>query len=345
MASIRKRGNVWQAQVRRKSSPSLYQSFPTKAEAQAWAREAEVSLDRGTPLVKQEALERITLGDLLRRYLREVVPHKKGYITEAYRIGFLLRRDISSLALEHLTPANIANYRDSRLKEVSSGTVRRELTVLRHCLEKARKEWSVSISSNPVAAIDKPKDSPARTRRLTEEDELRLAEGLKCTRNPLHKLAIQFAIETGMRRGEILKFCWRDLNTEHGSIYLQDTKNGYERHVPLSPKAMALVNSIPVGKAHEFVFPVSANALYLSWERLKRRSGIKNLRFHDLRHEAISRFFEMGLSMPEVSLISGHRDPRMLFRYTHLRATDLAEKLRRLSERETEQAADPPEET
>jgi integrase len=227
-------------------------------------------------------LERITLGDLLGRYLREVVPLKKGHVTEAYRINFLIRRDISKLSLEHLTPATVARYRDKRLNEVSSGTVRRELTVLRHCLEKARKEWGVSITSNPVAAIDKPKDSPARTRRLTEDDKHRLREGLKFTRNQLHHTAILFAIETGMRRSEILKFCWRDLSRENSSIHLKDTKNSSERHVPLSPQAFSLVNSMSVGKDDEPVFPISANALRLSWERLKRRSGIKDLRFHDL---------------------------------------------------------------
>ena len=332
-------------QIRRKGNPSLYKSFKTKAEAQAWARKQEAGLDQGIITAKPVTHEKVYLSDLLHRYLRDVVPLKKGHTTESYRIGLLLRRDISKLSLEYLTPATIANYRDRRLKEVSRGTVRRELTVLRHCFEKARREWGVSISSNPVATIDKPKDSPARTRRLTEDDERRLTEGLKFTRNPFHKTAILFAIETGMRRGEILKFCWRDLNREHRYIHLKDTKNGYERHVPLSPKAMALVNSIPVGKDHEFVFPISANALYQSWERLRQRCGIKDLRFHDLRHEAISRFFELGLSIPEVSLISGHRDPRMLFRYTHLRATDVAEKLRRLSESETPDAIDQPEQT
>lgn len=75
------------------------------------------------------------------------------------------------------------------------------------------------------------------------------------------------------------------------------------------------------------IFPVSANALQLAWQRLKKRQGMPNLRFHDLRHEAISRLFERGLSLPEVALISGHKDPRMLLRYTHLRAEDLAKKL------------------
>jgi integrase len=79
------------------------------------------------------------------------------------------------------------------------------------------------------------------------------------------------------------------------------------------------------------VFPVTANAVRLAWERLRRRAGLKDLRLHDLRHEAVSRFFEYGLTVPEVALISGHRDPRMLSRYTHLRPENVAEKLARIA--------------
>ena len=77
----------------------------------------------------------------------------------------------------------------------------------------------------------------------------------------------------------------------------------------------------------ERIFPVTDVAVRQAWDRLVKRAGITNLRFHDLRHEAFSRFFEMGLSVPEIALISGHRDPRMLFRYTHLRAEDVVKKL------------------
>lgn len=124
------------------------------------------------------------------------------------------------------------------------------------------------------------------------------------------------------------------------------TKNGNSRIVPLSPMALsAIPKRTNATKEHEFVFPISSNALQLSWKRIRLRAGVKDLRFHDLRHEAISRFFELGLSVPEVSLISGHKDPRMLFRYTHLRAADVAEKLRRLSTNETPDAIDEPEQS
>jgi integrase len=108
---------------------------------------------------------------------------------------------------------------------------------------------------------------------------------------------------------------------------LADTKNGEARTVPLSSLALAALPATDNHAAGERVFPLSPNAVRLAWERLKRRAKINDLHFHDLRHEAISRFFELGLSIPEVALISGHRDFKMLFRYTHLRPADVAKKL------------------
>ena len=75
------------------------------------------------------------------------------------------------------------------------------------------------------------------------------------------------------------------------------------------------------------MFAITEDGVRMAWKRLVKRAGLSNLRFHDLRHEAVSRFFERGLSVPEVALISGHRDVRMLFRYTHPRPEDIAEKL------------------
>jgi integrase len=134
-----------------------------------------------------------------------------------------------------------------------------------------------------------------------------------------------FALETGMRRGEMLSLTWRNVDLDQGLAYLKETKNGEERTVPLSPSARDLLLSM--AKTGYRVFPASPNAVRLAWERMKRSAGIEDLRFHDLRHEAISRFFEAGLSLPEVALISGHKDARMLTRYAHFTAKSVAKKL------------------
>jgi integrase len=136
-----------------------------------------------------------------------------------------------------------------------------------------------------------------------------------------------------MRRGEILGLQWRDIDHESRTARLHLTKNGDGRDVPLGPTAVGILTMRWEGVASEgtpsptsLVFPISANAVRLAWSRLLKRSGVDDLRFHDLRHEAVSRFFELGLTLPEVGLISGHRDARMLLRYTHLKPRAVAEK-------------------
>ena len=133
------------------------------------------------------------------------------------------------------------------------------------------------------------------------------------------RLIIEFAIETGMRRGEILNIKVKDIKGQ--TLLIPQTKNGHPRTIPLTKRALYILKNI------ELPFHMSPNAVRLAWERLKKKGNIKDLHFHDLRHEAISRFFEKGLSIPEVALISGHKDVRMLFRYTHLKAEDITRKL------------------
>ena len=131
-----------------------------------------------------------------------------------------------------------------------------------------------------------------------------------------------------MRRGEILSLCWLDVHLDKRYKHLPDTKNGDSRDVPLSPQAMELLRELPRNiRGDQAVFPLHFEALKSSWRRACSRADISDLRFHDLRHEATSRFFEKGLNVIDMAAITGHKDLRMLQRYTHLRAEDLALKL------------------
>ena len=134
-----------------------------------------------------------------------------------------------------------------------------------------------------------------------------------------------------MRRGEIVKLNWQDVDMVNRTALLRETKNGEDRTVPLSPAAIATLQLQAGQKGAEGqVFSTTGSGLQQSWERVLARAGITDLHFHDLRHEAISRFFERGLSVPEVALISGHKTPSMLFRYTHLKPEAVADRLREL---------------
>jgi integrase len=188
-------------------------------------------------------------------------------------------------------------------------------------------EWGLMLSSNPVNRVKMPPSPPARNRRLESGEFEWLKEASKQTKNPHIWPVIVFAIETGMRRGEILGLRWEHVDLDRRIAYLLLTKNGSSREVPLSTKAAQVLARQRQHNDTTSPFPVTANGFGLAWGRLRRRAGLSDLRFHDLRHEAISRFFELGLNIPEVAVISGHKDPRMLFRYTHLRAGDLVDKI------------------
>ncbi|MBC8791562.1 MAG: site-specific integrase, partial [Tagaea sp. CACIAM 22H2] len=195
-------------------------------------------------------------------------------------------------------------------------------------IDVARKTWGVQLATNPATLVDLPPPSKPRTRRLSDFDRERLNLALKRTRSPLLRAAIELAVETGMRRGELLRAKWTDFSADNALLTIRQTKTDTPRTIPLTRGARETIAALrALDIEGDYILPMTANALRLSWERLKRRAGVDDLRFHDLRHEAVSRFFEMGLSVPEVALISGHRDPRMLFRYTHLRPEEVAKKL------------------
>jgi integrase len=325
MASVRKRGTKWHVQIRRSASPTVTRTFTLKADAEKWARAVESQIDRSGADGYLNPRSNLTVGDLLYRYRKEVTPKKRGATSEAYRLGVILRSPLAEIRLTALKPFMIAEYRDKRLEFVQAATIRKELGVLRHCFNVAHKDWGIHIDPNPLKNITVPAVKDARSRRLEEGELTRLLRGCRGGRNQSLEPVILLAIETGMRRSELLGIRWADIHWQAQTVSLYITKNGSARAIPLSAKAIEILKAIP--RTNERVFPVTGNSIRLAWERLKRREGIENLRFHDLRHEAISRFFERGLSVLEVALISGHKDLRMLHRYTHLRADDIAKKL------------------
>jgi len=326
MASIRKRGERWQVQVRRKGHSPLNRTFDLKRDAQTWARETERALERGTQAQALIDAREISFDALLKRYGEQVTPSKRGADVERYRIKSLRAHGIAQITLANLRPADFARYRDERLTRVQAGTVLRELSLAQRVLEVASLEWGLFLPENPAKRISKPKAPPPRERRLYPAEEALLMKAARRSKSPLLYPAIVLALETAMRRGELLSLKWCNLDLEQRLATLEETKTGRPRSIPLTERATALLRSLE-GHDPERVLPGSANALRLAWQRLTKGSGIENLTFHDLRHEAVSRLFEKGLSIPEVALISGHQDPRMLFRYTHLKASDLVQKL------------------
>ena len=314
MATIRQRNKKWQVQVRRLNYGYLSQTFSHKKDAEQWAREKEIELQQRSIQLKRVNFP--TLKELIDKYLRTVSIHKKGHSFERYCFNNILRSKLSSLPVNFVTPQQLSEYRDARLKKVKSATFLRELNLLRHLFSVAIIEWGFAIT-NPCKMIAKPNDIHKRERRLSNDEYNFLVRGNYPQQ--FLRYIVEFAIETGMRRGEILNIKQEHIKGQ--TLLIPQTKNGHPRTIPLTKRALYILNN------SQLPFPMSGNAVRLAWERLKKKGNIKDLHFHDLRHEAISRFFEKGLSIPEVALISGHKDVRMLFRYTHLKAEDILSKL------------------
>jgi integrase len=220
-------------------------------------------------------------------------------------------------------------YRDERLKSVAPATVVRELNTVSHAIEIATREWGLWLPRNPVKLVRRPQVPRGRTRRLKAGEEGSLLAACDSGRTPLMKPLIILAIETAMRRGEMLDLQWQHVDLVRCVAHLPLTKNGDSRDIPLSRRAVAVLKELKADKGRdaERVFPVTGNSIRLAFEHLRVRAEMDDFRFHDLRHEGVSRLFEKGLNIAEVSTISGHKELRMLQRYTHLRAVDLVSRL------------------
>ncbi|MDR7927440.1 site-specific integrase [Acidithiobacillus thiooxidans] len=310
----------WQAIVRKKGYPSQSKTFRTKRDAEAWARLTESAMERGLWQNQSDA-DCTTLADALDRYGSEVSSLKKSGKIELYRIGNLKMDKIAKLHLSRIRGADLAEYRDRRLKAgLSDSSVRLELAIISNLYTVAMKEWRMEGLRNPVLSVRKPSPGKARDRRLSPIEEKKLLG--ECT--PSLKAIILFALETGVRRGEIQKLLWKDVDFTKCTAQLLDTKNGEDRFIPLSSRAIAVLKKLPPN-INVKVFP--GTDISHSFAAACKRAEIKDLRFHDLRHEATSRFFEKGLNPVQVAAITGHKTLQMLKRYTHLRAEDLAKLL------------------
>lgn len=357
MAQITKRGDLqWRARVRVKGYPDQSRTFMYREDAEKWARATERELETSGFVDRREA-EKTSLRAVLERYAREVTPQKKSADIETIKIGVLLRDSVlSNLKMSALTSVAVAAWRDRRLREVSGATVIRELGILSAVLNHARREWGIHVE-NPIRYVKRPPTPRARDRRLSAQEEAYLLAALEeaprkkngafgkgGARNPWLAPLIQLAVETAMRRGELLELDWRHVDLKRRTAHLPDTKNGDARTVPLSSQAAEILKDLPRAISGK-VFPTTAMAVKLGFTRALERAREKywadcstaketptpgflvDVHFHDLRHEAASRLADKLSNVLELSAVTGHRDLRMLKRYYHPRAEDLAKKL------------------
>lgn len=328
MASIRKRGKAWFAEVR-KGGVTKRDTFPTKILAERWAIQTEADIISG----KIGSTANKTFGELLGKYAEEVSPKKRTGGREAVRIAFYKRMAIAEKQIGDLAPSDFKDLRDSRLQEVTSATVRRDFILLNHALNIAIKEWGW-LGKNPMTGIDKPADSPPRDRRISQNeiDLILHAAGYQheATPNTITARigsAMLFAIETAMRLSEIIGLTWDRVFIEQRFLRLEQTKNGTRRDVPLSAEAIRLLHQLPRNPEDPRVFLISSAASADPiFRKLKLRASIEDLHFHDTRHEAITRL-SRKLDVLALARMVGHKNIKQLQTYYNETASEIAERL------------------
>ncbi|HEF4770586.1 site-specific integrase [Burkholderia multivorans] len=309
-----------QAKCRRKGFPTLSRTFQTLADAKKWARSVERSWDTGeAPATAAPQRTETTLADVLRRYRDEVAPTHRGGAIEQLGINALLRdyRAFADTPVCDLSPAVMAAWRDERLKLVKSSTVSRQMNVLYSAINKARLDWGLPI---PECKVKRPKSPPHRDRVLTDEEEAKLLAA--ASSNEYLCAAIRFALATAMRAGEIIALRWTDVDEKRKRCRVREAKNGTPRDVPLSSKALAALE--PLDRSTKRVFEgLTSETLKRLFIRLTRSAEVVNFHFHDCRHTALTRYAKSGMNPLQLAVVSGHKDIKMLARYTHLKSDDV----------------------
>lgn len=342
MATLKQRANgSWQAVIRRKGYPNQSGTFARKIDAEVWARRIEAEMDKRI-FVSAALSERMTFAELADSFEKNFAPHHYRGDVWKHKLAHL-RDSLGSYSLAAITPPVVARYRDDRLRDpdprykdkataprVSGSTVKTEIDLLSKVLDWGQKECHITLpGGNPVAGVRKPKGGKGRERRITAEEWVALECECRASLNSWLWPAVQLAVETATRQGELLALDWKYIDLQNRLAFLPETKNGESRAVPLSPKAIEVLKAMPdqVGS----VFPGERMTLYNAFKAACRRGGIQDFTWHDLRHEALSRLAERGdLSVLELAAVSGHKTLQMLKRYTHLQAKSIADKLAKI---------------
>ena len=342
MPTIRQRGNTWQAMVRIKKDGTIVhqesRSFASEKLATDWGKRLEAQIKKtGVPTRKLAAQ---TLGDLILEHgkvLGGVNPLRRQMEHELAQLS----KEFSSLKLSAITSAAFTKFALKRRAEgAGPTTIQHNLATVRSILNAAKPVFNLDVDGTAVSEalvaltrLGATSKSNTRERRVTAAELAALHKEFK--RLATHPSTIlpmstylDLAITLPRRREELLTMRWQDYDAKRGTMMLWDTKNPSKVRnelIPVPPAAAAIINALPV--TSEFILPYKPDSVSASFQRACARLKIMDLRLHDLRHEGISRLFEAGLDIPEVALISGHTSWNMLRRYTHLKPSQVLDKL------------------
>jgi len=325
MASFEKtKTGKWRVFVYKAGNRST-KTFNSKMAAKEWAAEKEAEFAAGKSFLSNK-----TVKDACERYSDEVSPTKGGGKKESIRLKKLCNDPLSEVRLDVLNASHIGEYRDRRLTNVMSSSVNRELNLISAVLTRAQKEWKW-LDKNPVVDIKRPKNPPPRNRRISDNEIERICFALGYTEGiPVimkqQLLAVFFliAIESGMRLGElclVFNEHKKNINFEQRIVDIPKTKNGDKRSVPLTKRAVELFKTL-----YEVDLKLSMESASALFRKATIACDIKDLKFHDSRHEACTRLARK-IDVLDLARMIGHRDLKSLMIYYNATASEIAARL------------------
>jgi integrase len=325
MATAKKRpSGLWGIQIEVKGVRDSG-SFPTKAQATAWAARRATEL-RTASTAKPASTK--TLGDALREYAELVSPTKRGENKELIRLRAFERQDLPIKArLCEVTTVDLVRWRDSRLAINARGSVLRDMTLLGHVFETARREWQW-IESNPMKDVRRPAEPDHRTRVITGAEIRGMLRSLGHggpVRSVSQAVAMAFllALASGMRAGELCALRWGDVYPDY--VRLHVSKTGAGRDVPLSPYARRLVKRM-VGWDAASLLSIQPQTLDALFRRARDRAGLAGFTFHDARHTAATRMARR-LDVLDLCKTFGWRSTTQALTYYNPSASQIAGRL------------------
>lgn len=349
MASIKERKDKegkmhYHVQIRIKGCPPQYASFKRKTDAERWIQQTEAAIREGRHFKTSES-KKHTLGQLIDRYIKNVLPTKRKC---EQRQGAQLnwwKKQLGSYLLADITPALIAEQRDILLRETtkrrklrSPATVVRYMAVLSHAFTIAIKEWGW-IEDSPLRKVTKPREPRGRVRFLDNDERVKLLQICKESSNSYLYTIVVLALSTGMRQSEILNLKWSDVDLDKNRIILYETKNGEIRQVAIAGHALEMIQQLDKLRRIDthLIFPGKFSKkpidIRSAWETAIKKANISNFRFHDLRHSCASYLAMNGASLAEISEVLGHKTLAMVKRYSHLSDTHTANVITKMNEK------------
>jgi integrase len=334
VATFQQIGSKWQARIRKKGFPSTSANFDTHKEAKEWATETENAMNK-KQLKDKRAMKDLTLGKLVDQYFEKEKPTKLYGHTKKANLN-RIKRMLGNVLLKAITYDCLKSFVNDREKAGAGGvTIGMDIAEIAAVIRSGRKDHKYDFDMTVFSDVREhmaetgldPK-SHERDRRPTNEELTTIKKHFddkKRQRIPMSAI-IDFAVATTMRASEITSIRWSDVDFEKKTVIIRDRKHpkkkkGNHQKVPLLADAWAILIAQP--RTHEEVFPYDPSTISTIFPRAMNACGIKDLHFHDLRHEGTSRLFEKGYDIPRVAIFTGHNDWKMLARYVQLKAEDL----------------------